>query len=163
MGGTNYQALLDDLRAKFGEEKRQEFNRENILCLLDSLFEHLSPALAIPETTLDDGTKVVLEHPAASLLRHLSFAIRDLDTGLTDDVFVPYSAGANHTRPWRTNLQDRALIELIEIIHSMHKHKTWTKTFDMVARALRRNGYKRKGSRLNRMQVKDLYYRYKNQ
>lgn len=46
MGSTDYQALLNDLRTKFREEKRQEFTRENILYLLDSLFEHLSSALA---------------------------------------------------------------------------------------------------------------------
>ncbi len=49
MGRTDYQALLNDLRTKFREEKRQEFTRENILYLLDSLFEHLDrPPLSGP-------------------------------------------------------------------------------------------------------------------
>ena len=163
MGSTDYQALLDDLRTKFREEKRQEFTRENILYLLDSLFEHLSPALAIPEAALDDGTKVVLEHPAASLLRHLSCAFKDLDTGLTDDVFKAFSDGSNNTRCWKLGLQDRALIELIEIMHHVHGHKTWTKTFQVVARDLKRGGYTRKGDALTWGQIKEIYYNHRDQ
>ncbi|WP_372916669.1 hypothetical protein [Sandarakinorhabdus sp.] len=95
-----YEAFLRALRALTDAPGGKEFNRQNVATLLDVLAQHLGIALASPVGTLEDGTQVVAEHPAEALLVSLISALRDLDSGLTDEVFKPTSHGANATRPW---------------------------------------------------------------
>lgn len=158
-----YDSLLKDLRAITDRPEGSAFNRENVLTLLRVLQNNLARPLAIPVETLDDGTLVLEEHPVMTLLCSLSSAINDLDAGLTDSVLRANSYGANNTRPWRLRAQDRALVDLVEVMQADNGDKNRNQTFQKLARLMKQGGYTRKGRTVDWIQMRRIYNKYKNQ
>lgn len=161
--GDESDALLGSLRELTDRPGGKEFNRGNILALLDALASHLERPLAKADGTLDDGTLVLLEHPAVTLLRNLSSAIEDLDKGLTDEVLKPISYGANNTRRWRLRAQDEAVIDLIAVTSLIHAGRNKNTIIRELARNMRKGGYLRQGKQVGASQMRGIWNRHKKQ
>ena len=153
--------LLEDLRSLTSTPKGGEFNRKNIIALLEVLNQHLGSALATPSGTLEDGTEVVEEHPAAALLRMLGEAIGDLDIGKVDDVFRRTPTKANATRPWRIREDHKLLIEALEIFQQLEGIHTRSDAARRMASKL--NSGVPHTKRLNKQAILNIYNRYKYQ
>ena len=157
-----FEVLLNDLRALSVKPGGAEFNRKNVVALLQSLTLHLGDALAIPAGVLDDDVELFLDHPVATQLKSLSSAFGDLDIGITDDIFKPYSHGSNAARPWWLRERDKVLVECLADFQRHHGIAQQKQAAMQLAKTLKVAGYRRKGEMLTWRQIIDLRNRYKN-
>ena len=125
-----YDALLDSLRALASRwiseapQDQENFNRRNIIELIDTLAAHLGDALMSVSGTLEDGSTYGHQHPVELQLRSLSEAFRDLDTGKTDPIFIATSHGANKSRTWRERAEDDLFVDMFWSVFKSQNHKS---------------------------------------
>ena len=103
-----------------------------------------------------------MDHPVATQLKSLSSAFGDLDIGITDDIFKPYSHGSNAARPWWLRERDKVLVECLAVFQRHHGIAQQKQAAMQLAKTLKVAGYRRKGEMLTWRQIIDLRNRYKN-
>lgn len=160
MADTEYDALLDGLRAVTDTPNGEEFTRSNVIALLGVLVSHLGEALATKVGELDDETPVEAEHPVSAQLSALVEALRDLDIGLTDPLFKPAVGNKNARRHWRLRQEDEALIEALDVFQRLMKIKCRKSAMMKAASELKRSKYTRRGRLLTWLDLQNLYYRH---
>lgn len=149
-------AMLDALREAAVGAERADFNRANAIGILEVLVQHLGPLLEEP-LVQDEAHEVVVEHTAVYQLRALAAALRDLDIGLTTQIFDAYEHGANATLPWHVRESDAALIEALKVYQSKYE-LSQIAAAQKLAKDLTASGFRRKGKVLTGENLQRLKY-----
>lgn len=154
--GSALDTMLDALRGAADGEECADFNRTNVISILQVLAENLDPLLEDP-LVQDQHCEVVIRHTAVGQLLALISALGDLDIGLTDAIFEPYKHGANATLPWDVRESDAALIEAVRVYQSKYE-LSQIAAAKKVANDLTASGFRRKGMVLTGENLQRLKY-----
>lgn len=149
-------AMLNALREAAEGEEREDFNRTNVVGILQVLLRHLAPLLEEP-LVQDEEFEAVTEHAAIFQLRALAAALRDLDTGLTDPIFKANAHGANATLPWDVRDSDGALVEALGVYQKKYG-LTQKAAAEKLASELAVGGFRRRDEVLTGKQLERLKY-----
>lgn len=161
MTSIEYHALLESLRDLASHPNGEDFNRANLIALIEVLASHLGEALATKVGELEGGTLVQAEHPVVSQLSGLASALRDLDAGLTDPVLKRTLSKKTAARPWHVRQQDQTLIEAVEVFGRLKRIKSVKGAANKVATELNRQQYTRRGKRLRGSDIYNIINKYK--
>lgn len=169
-------ALKASLEAFTDCTRKSEFNRTNLLSLLEILEHHIGTALdtSLPSTPqrgsvglmrsdrtyLDGSTELLLQHPAVTLLSKLRKALGDLENGKTDEIFKAYKHGPNATLKWSDRDFDDSLKVVVRWIKNTRPTWTQRRIAVEISRNLKKTGVTRRGKELDADLVYNIIKRF---
>jgi hypothetical protein len=137
-------SAVSQLMARPGAD---QFDRANIVALLNVIADGLTPLLSEPACYLPTGEPVFHEHPAVRILSGLAAALADLDFAKTDPIFKPNEHGAGNTRRWHEREKVRVLLEAVEIFLNTGPYRTRKQAQEAVVCKLQKSELGRVGGK----------------
>lgn len=154
-----FEALVAELHDRFAQDNRADFERANLIDLLDILRRHIGLAMVEPLGVLDDGTPYEGEHNASAMIGQLVAALKDLDRGKRDPLFQPSKTAPRGFKCWRQRTLEDQIRVAFQAVRDGGRFKTDKAAARELAKALAKYDHKIRGRRITAVQIINLKYR----